>query len=97
MKTQIFCWSLVLALAEFLFGFDAVGVSGMEKTTQSRCGLGIWMPGISRRQRSIGRSGFSLGDWADESIWTQTNAAMAPETKRVSLEQVAGRLERGWS
>jgi len=39
MKTQIFYWSLVSALAGFLFGFDTVVISGAEQRIQALWGL----------------------------------------------------------
>jgi hypothetical protein len=39
MKKQIFFWSLVSALAGFLFGFDTVVISGAEQKIQALWGL----------------------------------------------------------
>ncbi|MEY4916956.1 MAG: hypothetical protein RL616_869, partial [Verrucomicrobiota bacterium] len=47
MKKQIFYWSLVSALAGFLFGFDTVVISGAEKTIQSLWGLGAGLHGFA--------------------------------------------------
>ncbi len=47
MKKQIFFWSLVSALAGFLFGFDTVVISGAEKTIQSLWGLGAGLHGFA--------------------------------------------------
>jgi MFS transporter, SP family, arabinose:H+ symporter len=47
MKKQIFFWSLVSALAGFLFGFDTVVISGAEKTIQSLWSLGAGMHGFA--------------------------------------------------
>ena len=47
MRKQIFFWSLVSALAGFLFGFDTVVISGAEKTIQSLWGLGAGLHGFA--------------------------------------------------
>ncbi len=47
MKRQIFYWSLISALAGFLFGFDTVVISGAEKTIQSLWGLGAGLHGVA--------------------------------------------------
>ncbi|HUR45087.1 MAG TPA: sugar porter family MFS transporter [Candidatus Saccharimonadales bacterium] len=47
MKTKIFLWSLVSALAGFLFGFDTVVISGAEKTIQKLWDLGDAMHGFA--------------------------------------------------
>ncbi len=47
MKTRIFYWSLVSALAGFLFGFDTVVISGAEKKIQALWGLSDWMHGFA--------------------------------------------------
>src|ERR1700744_5555484 len=47
MNARIFYWSLVSALAGFLFGFDTVVISGAEKTIQSLWGLSSEMHGFA--------------------------------------------------
>src|SRR5687767_6444568 len=47
MNSRIFLWSLVSALAGFLFGFDTVVISGAEKTIQSLWGLSPGMHGFA--------------------------------------------------
>jgi sugar porter (SP) family MFS transporter len=47
MKIQIFYWSLVSALAGFLFGFDTVVISGAEQHIQKLWGLSAGMHGFA--------------------------------------------------
>ena len=64
MKSQIFYWSLVSALAGFLFGFDTVVISGAEKTIQSLWGLGAGLHGIAMASALYGTVlGSLLGSW----------------------------------
>jgi SP family arabinose:H+ symporter-like MFS transporter len=63
-KKQIFFWSLVSALAGFLFGFDTVVISGAEKTIQSLWGLGAGLHGIAMASALYGTIlGSLLGSW----------------------------------
>jgi sugar porter (SP) family MFS transporter len=64
MKRQIFYWSLVSALAGFLFGFDTVVISGAEKTIQSLWSLGAGLHGIAMASALYGTVlGSLLGSW----------------------------------
>jgi sugar porter (SP) family MFS transporter len=64
MKRQIFYWSLVSALAGFLFGFDTVVISGAEKTIQTLWGLGAGLHGIAMASALYGTVlGSLLGSW----------------------------------
>jgi MFS transporter, SP family, arabinose:H+ symporter len=47
MKKQIFFWSLVSALAGFLFGFDTVVISGAEQHIQTLWGLSAGLQGFA--------------------------------------------------
>ena len=47
MNPRLFLWSLVSALAGFLFGFDTVVISGAEKTIQTLWGLSPAMHGLA--------------------------------------------------
>lgn len=47
MKIRIFLWSVVSALAGFLFGFDTVVISGAEQTIQKLWGLSAGMQGFA--------------------------------------------------
>ncbi|HTL73762.1 MAG TPA: sugar porter family MFS transporter [bacterium] len=47
MKKQIFFWSLVSALAGFLFGFDTVVISGAEQHIQTLWGLSAGLHGFA--------------------------------------------------
>ncbi|MFN5975448.1 MAG: MFS transporter, partial [Planctomyces sp.] len=47
MKSKLYFWSMVSALAGFLFGFDTVVISGAEKTIQSLWGLSNGMHGLA--------------------------------------------------
>jgi SP family arabinose:H+ symporter-like MFS transporter len=63
-KKQIFFWSLVSALAGFLFGFDTVVISGAEKTIQALWGLGAGVHGIAMASALYGTVvGSLLGSW----------------------------------
>ena len=46
MNHRLFLWSLVSALAGFLFGFDTVVISGAEKTIQALWGLSPKLHGV---------------------------------------------------
>jgi sugar porter (SP) family MFS transporter len=64
MKKQIFFWSLVSALAGFLFGFDTVVISGAEKTIQSLWGLSPGLHGFAIGAALYGTVlGSLLGGW----------------------------------
>jgi MFS transporter, SP family, arabinose:H+ symporter len=64
MKSRIFFWSLVSALAGFLFGFDTVVISGAEKTIQSLWGLSPAMHGLAMGAALWGTVvGSLLGSW----------------------------------
>jgi len=64
MKMQIFYWSLVSALAGFLFGFDTVVISGAEKTIQTLWSLGAGLHGIAMASALYGTVlGSLLGSW----------------------------------
>ncbi|MEI9962628.1 MAG: MFS transporter [Limisphaerales bacterium] len=63
-KKQIFYWSLVSALAGFLFGFDTVVISGAEKTIQSLWNLGAGLHGVVIAAALYGTVlGSLLGGW----------------------------------
>lgn len=47
MKSKLYFWSIVSALAGFLFGFDTVVISGAEKTIQRLWGLSNGMHGLA--------------------------------------------------
>lgn len=64
MKTRIFYWSLVSALAGFLFGFDTVVISGAEQTIQKLWGLTADMQGFAIGSALYGTVlGALLGGW----------------------------------
>jgi sugar porter (SP) family MFS transporter len=61
---RIFLWSLVSALAGFLFGFDTVVISGAEKTIQNLWGLSPAMHGLAMGAALWGTVlGSLLGSW----------------------------------
>lgn len=61
---RIFFWSIVSALAGFLFGFDTVVISGAEKTIQSLWKLSDTMHGIAMASALYGTViGSVLGGW----------------------------------
>lgn len=47
MNRRLILWSIVSALAGFLFGFDTVVISGAEKTIQNLWGLSAKMHGLA--------------------------------------------------
>src|ERR1700677_94069 len=64
MKKQIFFWSLVSALAGFMFGFDTVVISGAEQKIQALWGLSAGMHGIAIASALYGTViGSLLGGW----------------------------------
>src|SRR5580692_4806096 len=69
MNPRIFVWSLVSALAGFLFGFDTVVISGAEKTIQALWGLSPAMHGLAMASALYGTVvGSLIGGWpADRS------------------------------
>lgn len=61
---RIFYWSLVSALAGFLFGFDTVVISGAEKTIQKLWGLSDTLHGIAMASALYGTVlGSVIGGW----------------------------------
>jgi hypothetical protein len=91
MKARILLWSVISALAGFLFGFDTVVISGAEQTIQSLWGLSAGMQGFA--MASVFAPGcvflFFCGMMVLELIWIKT---MVPETKGVPLEQMQEKL-----
>jgi sugar porter (SP) family MFS transporter len=64
MKSRIFYWSLVSALAGFLFGFDTVVISGAEQTIQTLWGLSPGLHGFAIGSALYGTVlGALLGGW----------------------------------
>jgi sugar porter (SP) family MFS transporter len=64
MKSRVFFWSLVSALAGFLFGFDTVVISGAEQTIQSLWKLSPGMHGLAMGSALYGTVlGSLLGGW----------------------------------
>ena len=64
MNSRIFVWSVVSALAGFLFGFDTVVISGAEKTIQNLWGLSPAMHGLAMGAALWGTvAGSLLGSW----------------------------------
>ncbi len=64
MNNRIFFWSLVSALAGFLFGFDTVVISGAEKKIQALWDLGAGVHGVAMAAALYGTVlGSLLGGW----------------------------------
>jgi SP family arabinose:H+ symporter-like MFS transporter len=64
MKSKLYFWSIVSALAGFLFGFDTVVISGAEKTIQSLWGLTNGMHGLAMSAALWGTVlGSAIGQW----------------------------------
>ncbi|WP_395747103.1 sugar porter family MFS transporter [Prosthecobacter sp.] len=62
--SRIFFWSLVSALAGFLFGFDTVVISGAEKTIQTLWGLSDTLHGVAMASALYGTViGSVVGGW----------------------------------
>ncbi|MCX6550853.1 MAG: sugar porter family MFS transporter [Acidobacteria bacterium] len=64
MNRRLFRWSVVSALAGFLFGFDTVVISGAEQTIQALWGLSAGMHGLAMGAALYGTVlGSLLGGW----------------------------------
>jgi len=64
MNTRLFLWSVVSALAGFLFGFDTVVISGAEQTIQALWGLSAGVHGLAMGAALYGTvAGSLLGGW----------------------------------
>ncbi|TWU55605.1 sugar porter family MFS transporter [Rubripirellula reticaptiva] len=64
MNQRLFYWSLTAALAGFLFGFDAVVISGADKTIQSLWELGDMQHGLAMSMALWGTViGSLVGSW----------------------------------
>jgi sugar porter (SP) family MFS transporter len=69
MSKQIFLWSVVSALAGFLFGFDTVVISGAEQKIQALWGLSPGMHGLAMASALYGTvvgslvGGFPIDRW----------------------------------
>jgi len=64
MNRRLFLWSVVSALAGFLFGFDTVVISGAEQKIQALWGLGAGMHGLAMGAALYGTVlGSLLGGW----------------------------------
>ena len=69
MSRQIFLWSVVSALAGFLFGFDTVVISGAEQKIQALWGLSPGMHGLAMASALYGTvvgsllGGFPIDRW----------------------------------
>ena len=67
MNVRIFLWSIISALAGFLFGFDTVVISGAEQTIQEVWGLSAGMHGIAMASALYGTVlGSLIGGWPTE-------------------------------
>jgi sugar porter (SP) family MFS transporter len=64
MNPQIVLWSVVSALAGFLFGFDTVVISGAERTIQNLWGLSPGLHGVAMAAALYGTvAGSLVGGW----------------------------------
>jgi MFS transporter, SP family, arabinose:H+ symporter len=69
MNSRIIFWSVVSALAGFLFGFDTVVISGAEQRIQSLWGLGAGMHGIAMASALYGTViGSMFGGWPSDRL-----------------------------
>jgi SP family arabinose:H+ symporter-like MFS transporter len=66
---RIVVWSLVSALAGFLFGFDTVVISGAERTIQNLWGLSPWVHGMAMASALYGTVlGAMFGGWPSDRL-----------------------------
>lgn len=69
MKLRVFFWSLISALAGFLFGFDTVVISGAEKTIQEVWNLSPWLHGLIMGSALYGTvMGSFIGAWPTDRL-----------------------------
>lgn len=69
MNTSILVWSIVSALAGFLFGFDTVVISGAEKTIQQLWGLSPAAHGVALASALYGTViGAIIGGWPTDRL-----------------------------
>lgn len=69
MKKQIFLWSIISALAGFLFGFDTVVISGAEQTIQKLWNLSDAMHGFVMGSALYGTVlGALIGGWPTDKL-----------------------------
>lgn len=72
MGRQVFLWSLISALAGFLFGFDTVVISGAEQTIQQLWGLSAAMHGVAMAAALYGTVlGAMLSAWPSDRFGRQ--------------------------
>ena len=72
MNKSIVVWSIVSALAGFLFGFDTVVISGAEKTIQSLWGLSPALHGVAMASALYGTVlGAVFGAWPTDRVGRQ--------------------------
>lgn len=89
MNRRLVYWSIVSALAGFLFGFDTVVISGAEKTIQSLWGLSPAMHGLAM---GAALWGTVLGSFAGS--WPTDRFGRKPTLLGIGLLFLAGSL---WS
>ena len=69
MNARLFYWSVVSALAGFLFGFDTVVISGAEQTIQALWGLSAGVHGLAMGAALYGTvAGSLLGGWPTDRL-----------------------------
>jgi MFS transporter, SP family, arabinose:H+ symporter len=69
MNRRLFLWSVVSALAGFLFGFDTVVISGAEQKIQALWGLSAGMHGLAMGAALYGTVlGSMLGGWPTDRL-----------------------------
>jgi MFS transporter, SP family, arabinose:H+ symporter len=69
MNARLFYWSVVSALAGFLFGFDTVVISGAEQTIQALWGLSAGVHGLAMGAALYGTvAGSLLGSWPTDRL-----------------------------
>jgi len=67
--SSVVVWSLVSALAGFLFGFDTVVISGAERTIQDLWGLSPWVHGVAMASALYGTVlGAMFGGWPSDRL-----------------------------
>lgn len=109
---KLFFWTIVSALAGFLFGFDTVVISGAEKTIQQLWSLKGWEHGLAMGSALYGMViGSLLGAWPTEKygrkktlVWigvlyliTAVGSALAQDVWTFSIARFLGGIGVGIS
>ena len=112
MPSRLFLWSIISALAGFIFGFDTVVISGAESTIQDVWGLSSGMHGFAIGSALWGMVfGSLIGSWPTEKLGRQrtllfigilyfvsaVGSALAPDVTTFIIARVIGGIGVGIS